>query len=98
MESNSPSLEQLHPKPGDDDRTTVDIVAVHGLDTSSPDTWTYDAKDDSPPVNWLVDSDTPHKSLPKARILIYNWVSNLFHPKGTVDLVVKTSPYDFCKI
>lgn len=38
------------------DGTTVDIIAIHGLDTESPRAWTY-KKDGSRSVNWLEDSD-----------------------------------------
>ncbi|ETS75089.1 hypothetical protein PFICI_13573 [Pestalotiopsis fici W106-1] len=33
-------LVQIYPKQGEETETDVDIIAIHGLDTRSPDTWT----------------------------------------------------------
>ncbi|KAI3326820.1 ARM repeat-containing protein [Xylariaceae sp. AK1471] len=93
--SNSASLPeglyQVYPDPKDQRPTDIDIIAVHGLDTTSPDTWTWRAKK-SPwtwiwpandsierDVNWLADSDMlPEATGERARIFMYNWPAKLF--------------------
>ncbi|KAK7430467.1 hypothetical protein QQZ08_002986 [Neonectria magnoliae] len=37
-------LTQVHPRPDDEAETDVDIIAIHGLDTKSPDTWIWTPK------------------------------------------------------
>ncbi len=49
------SLNKVHPSK-DDAKTDIDIIAVHGLDTKSPDTWTWvDRSNPKNKVNWLQD-------------------------------------------
>ncbi|KAF7545220.1 hypothetical protein G7Z17_g9344 [Cylindrodendrum hubeiense] len=70
---------------GDESETDVDIIAIHGLDTKSPDTWTWktNPKDPSDPgVNWLSD---PHMLLSKvgsARIFTCDWPADMFEPSN----------------
>ncbi|KAI0902005.1 armadillo-type protein [Annulohypoxylon nitens] len=58
----------------------VDIIAIHGLDTKSPDTWIHrDLKDpDRPEVNWLKDRDMLPKVVGRARIFTCNWPADLY--------------------
>lgn len=58
----------------------VDIIAIHGLDTKSPDTWIWkdpeDPTDQSRWVNWL--KDLLPERVGNARIFTYEWLSDLF--------------------
>src|SRR5947209_3040401 len=36
-------LHQVHPSPNGS-KTDIDIIAIHGLDTKSPDTWIWDPR------------------------------------------------------
>ncbi|KAI0852279.1 hypothetical protein F5Y00DRAFT_192622 [Daldinia vernicosa] len=54
----------------DSDNTTVDIIAIHGLDTESPRTWTYE--NGSRSVNWLKDEAMLPAAAPDARIYTYD--------------------------
>ncbi|KAI0854712.1 hypothetical protein F4860DRAFT_522539 [Xylaria cubensis] len=68
-------LEKVFPRDGEIDETTVDIIAIHGLDTDSPRTWTYKKGDSE--INWL------ERLLPAdvkdARIYTYNWDAKVFN-------------------
>lgn len=63
-------------------RSLVDersIVAVHGIETCSPKTWTAFEKDEEPRgrgVNWLVDEDILPRVVPQARIWVFDYNSN----------------------
>lgn len=60
--------------------TDIDIIAIHGLDTKSPDTWTWrDPKQPTNPgVNWLADEEMLPKTLDKACIFHCDWPADLF--------------------
>ncbi|PFH61127.1 hypothetical protein XA68_18134 [Ophiocordyceps unilateralis] len=63
--------------------TDVDIIAIHGLDTKSPDTWIWkDKKNIIPPVNWLSDSHMLPSRVGPARIFTCDWPADLFEPCG----------------
>ncbi|KAF7511003.1 hypothetical protein GJ744_005549 [Endocarpon pusillum] len=66
-------LVQVH-SPDENTETNVDIIAIHGLDTKSPDTWIWKSKDRK--VNWLTDL-LPNKVGP-ARIFTCDWPADLF--------------------
>lgn len=89
MPSHEVRLEQVHPpEPSTETDTDIDIIAVHGLDTQSPETWTW--RPDNPkdgPVNWLQDPRMLPAVEPRARIFTCDWPAGLFHPS---DLVQKT--------
>ncbi|KAI1416956.1 hypothetical protein F5Y13DRAFT_102746 [Hypoxylon sp. FL1857] len=70
-------LRKVVPTEGDTDNTTVDIIAIHGLDTESPRTWTY-KKDGSQGVNWLDDRRMLPAAVPSARIYTYDWNAKVF--------------------
>ncbi|KAH8894691.1 hypothetical protein GQ53DRAFT_821051 [Thozetella sp. PMI_491] len=59
------------------DNTTIDIVAIHGLETRSTRTWVFHKKDSSR-VHWLSDSDMLPAAVPEARIFTYDWNANYF--------------------
>jgi hypothetical protein len=91
LESSLEGLQQVYPDPRDERPTDIDIIAIHGLATKAPDTWTWSPRK-SPwatiwstntpharPVNWLADSDMlPAKVGERARIFTYNWPSKMF--------------------
>lgn len=58
--------------------TEIDIIAIHGLDTKSPDTWTWKSRDEGSDVNWLADSDMLPRQVQNARIFTYDWPAQLF--------------------
>ncbi|KAK0753569.1 hypothetical protein B0T18DRAFT_313554, partial [Schizothecium vesticola] len=62
--------------------TDIDIIAIHGLDTQSPDTWTWDPKGTR--VNWLEDPHMLPKRFPTARIFTCDWPADLFERPGFV--------------
>jgi hypothetical protein len=81
--------------------TDIDIIAVHGLDTKSPDTWTWKSprsaqtdssagdNHESRDVNWLKDSHMLPSEVGRARIFTCDWPAELFQSgdlvQGTID-------------
>ncbi|PQE15930.1 Tetratricopeptide-like helical domain protein [Rutstroemia sp. NJR-2017a BVV2] len=59
------------------DNTTIDIIAIHGLDTGSPRTWEY-RKNGGSAVNWISDGEMLPALVPEARIYTYEWNANCF--------------------
>ncbi|KAM6481749.1 armadillo-type protein [Trichoderma sp. SZMC 28011] len=82
-------LTQVNVNDTRDGRPDVDIIAVHGLDTRSPDTWTWRSKDrNKPDVNWLVDRDMlPHR-MKRVRIFTCNWPADLFQDSNSIPWTV----------
>lgn len=80
---------QVYPPPGTTIEPDVDIIAIHGLDTRSPDTWTWaDTSDQKQPcVNWLQDQNMLPSKVNRARIFTCDWPSDIFQ---TSNLVQKT--------
>lgn len=78
-------LRQVHPSPSNETKTDVDIIAIHGLDTRSPDTWIWDPK--GARVNWLEDPRMLPARFPAARIFTCDWPADLFEQP---DLIQKT--------
>ncbi|KID85464.1 nacht nucleoside triphosphatase [Metarhizium guizhouense ARSEF 977] len=73
------TLTQIHPLPGVDVETDIDIIAIHGLDTGSPGTWTWKFnRPDRHDVNWLADNDMLPSRVGQARILTCDWPAELF--------------------
>ncbi|KAK4182712.1 hypothetical protein QBC35DRAFT_395403 [Podospora australis] len=65
--------------PTDERETTMDVVAIHGLDTRSPQTWVAfenEADPHSRVVHWLKDSDMLPAFLSDTRIFTYDWNAN----------------------
>ena len=80
-------LRQVNPAKGEDD-TDVDIIAIHGLDTKSPGTWTWvNPRDPTESVNWLADPRMLPNEVGAARIFTYDWPADILQPS---DLVQKT--------
>ncbi|RWA07988.1 hypothetical protein EKO27_g7114 [Xylaria grammica] len=72
------SVFQVSPRPGENAETDVDIIAIHGLDTNSVDTWTWKPKPGGLPVNWLSDDNMLPSRVDSARIFMCDWPSDLF--------------------
>ncbi|KAI0100211.1 hypothetical protein GGR51DRAFT_564237 [Nemania sp. FL0031] len=76
-------LTQLHPDPyvpTDGNQETIDIVAIHGLDSRSPDAWTVWVKDGDPKsgnVHWLKDPHMLRSKIGNARILTHDWPASV---------------------
>lgn len=70
--------------------TDIDIIAIHGLDTKSPDTWTWvDPNDCNNTVNWLADPQMLPARFPTARIFTCDWPAGLFKEKSTIQMTVR---------
>ncbi|KAK4107003.1 hypothetical protein N656DRAFT_849775 [Canariomyces notabilis] len=80
------NLRQVYPSPENKIATDVDIIAIHGLDTQSPDTWIWDPKGIS--VNWLEDPRMLPKRFPTARIFTCDWPADLFEQPGFVQKMI----------
>ncbi|MCJ1424372.1 hypothetical protein MMC29_002260 [Sticta canariensis] len=76
-----PKLTQVSPRFSCKDRTTIDIIAVHGIETHSPKTWTAYERDEEPrgrATNWLCDKDMLPEAMPQACIWTYDYNSNCY--------------------
>jgi hypothetical protein len=68
--------------------TDIDIIAIHGLDTESPGTWTWvNPSDPTESGNWLADPRMLLSEVGAARIFTCDWPVDLLLPS---DLVQKT--------
>ncbi|KLP14898.1 Uncharacterized protein LW94_2076 [Fusarium fujikuroi] len=63
--------------------TGIDIIAIHGLDTKSPETWAYKTPDGQQ-VNWLVDGNMLSTEVPGTRIYTCNWPAAMFETNDSV--------------
>ncbi|KAH7628218.1 hypothetical protein B0T09DRAFT_290255, partial [Sordaria sp. MPI-SDFR-AT-0083] len=73
-------LNQVNKDNGD---TVIDIIAIHGLDTKSPDMWTWrDRRNPNVSINWL--ADFLPVDVEKARIFTLDWPANLLQPSELV--------------
>ncbi|KAK1773340.1 nacht nucleoside triphosphatase [Copromyces sp. CBS 386.78] len=78
-------LNQVNKENGDTDidDTDIDIIAIHGLDAKSPDTWTWrDRRNPKDSVNWL--AKLLPKEVGKARIFTLDWPADLLQPSDLV--------------
>ncbi|KAK5994851.1 Nephrocystin-3-like protein [Cladobotryum mycophilum] len=85
-------LQQVYPALDAPDDTTVDIIAIHGLDTSAPTTWECRSDDqrigdERKVINWLSDNDMLPKAVPRARIITYNWHTQF--SKDAIELTLR---------
>ncbi|SCV57521.1 uncharacterized protein FFB14_15185 [Fusarium fujikuroi] len=62
--------------------TGIDIIAIHGLDTKSPETWAYRTPEQQ--VNWLVDGNMLSREVPGTRIYTCNWPAAMFETNDSV--------------
>ncbi|KAK7423712.1 hypothetical protein QQX98_000902 [Neonectria punicea] len=72
-------LRQVAPT-DDDTKTTLDIVAIHGLETQSSRTWQFKRKpaQGGGVVHWLANSHMLPTAIPESRIFTYDWNSSSF--------------------
>ncbi|QYS93900.1 NACHT nucleoside triphosphatase [Trichoderma simmonsii] len=82
------SLTQVYPSPAADAETDIDIIAIHGLDTKSLDTWVWKSKLPYGDVNWLASPQMLPGRVGRARIFTCDWPSDLFEQP---DLIQKTT-------
>lgn len=68
----------------DDTNTDIDIIALHGLDTKSPETWTYQLKGKDKGVNWLLDSKMLPSNVGQARIFTCDWPADLIQKSDNI--------------
>ena len=87
-------LSLVSPRDGNPPNADVDIIAIHGLDTTSPGTWTWDTTKceesdiskhpDYPKghcvVNWLQDPGMLPAKVGSARIFTCDWPAAMFEP------------------
>lgn len=68
---------------GETDRG-IDIIAIHGLDAKSPNTWVFKdpKKTDAPKVNWLVDEAMLPTTVPNARIFTCDWPAEFYQTRA----------------
>ncbi|KAI0411229.1 hypothetical protein F5X98DRAFT_62079 [Xylaria grammica] len=77
-------LRQVHPPPEENAETDVDIIAIHGLDTNSEETWTWKSKKGGAEVNWLSNDKMLPFRVQSARIFTFDWPSDIFeHSNST---------------
>ncbi|KAL6795596.1 hypothetical protein J3E68DRAFT_450501 [Trichoderma sp. SZMC 28012] len=83
------SLTQICPTPDADasDETDVDIIAIHGLDAESPDTWVWKSKSPNQDTNWLASPRMLPGRIGPARIFLCDWPADLLEQP---DLIQKT--------
>ncbi|SCO92473.1 uncharacterized protein FRV6_16601 [Fusarium oxysporum] len=69
--------------------STLDIIAIHGLDTQSPRAWEYRNKPDDGGrvVNWLANADMLPAAIPEARIYTYDWNANYLRDSSVQTLL-----------
>jgi hypothetical protein len=67
----------LFGKSADKNDSGVDIIAVHGLDTKSPNTWTF-KEEGKADVNWLADKHMLPAEVSNVRIFTCDWPAELF--------------------
>ncbi|KAH0592867.1 hypothetical protein MHUMG1_09320 [Metarhizium humberi] len=80
-------LTQIHPSPDSNIETEIDIIAIHGLDTKAPETWTW--RDRCHPknnVNWLEQEDMLPHNVGNARIFVCNWEAEMFQKSTPTNL------------
>ncbi|PTB39549.1 hypothetical protein M441DRAFT_70668 [Trichoderma asperellum CBS 433.97] len=82
------SLTQIHPSPDADADTDIDIIAIHGLDTKSPDTWISKSCYPDEDVNWLACPRMLPERIGPARIFTCDWPADLLEQP---DLIQKTA-------
>lgn len=82
------NLCQVYPDPKNETTTDIDIIAIHGLDTRSPDTWTWKDPEDlgnkAKWVNWLQDPKMLPKAVERVRIFTCDWPADLLQPSDLV--------------
>ncbi|TFA99660.1 hypothetical protein CCMA1212_008530 [Trichoderma ghanense] len=82
-------LHQVNSIDESDGEPNVDVIAIHGLDTKSPDTWIWRSEDgEKPSVNWLSDPDMLPAKLERVRIFTCDWPADLLQDSDSVPWTV----------
>lgn len=71
----------------DEKETDIDIIAIHGLETSSPKTWEWEAGD-LKKVNWLSHPEMLPKTAERARIFCCDWLADLYERPNLIQKTV----------
>ncbi|KAJ5708376.1 hypothetical protein N7488_008177 [Penicillium malachiteum] len=86
-------LHRVYPTSENPDiETDIDIIAIHGLDTKSPETWQFkNVKENIVLCNWLKDKEMLPSKVGTARIFTIDWPAEMFErrhmePKGPIEL------------
>lgn len=80
---------QVYPPPENETETEVDIIAIHGLDTKSPDTWVWRASSsEQHDINWLSRPDMLPEKAGRARIFYCDWPARLFNEHSTIEMTI----------
>ncbi|KAM3483513.1 hypothetical protein MY8738_003056 [Beauveria namnaoensis] len=75
QQTNSEGLVLMH----DSTNADIDIIAIHGLDTKSPNTWTWkDPNDATKQINWLQNAEMLPSVVGRARIFTCDWPADMF--------------------
>lgn len=82
-------LIQVHPHDINEKETDIDIIAVHGLDTRSPDTWTWRRDHDNPGTNWLTADDMLPNIDKGVRIFTCDWPAAIFQKSTSIMMTLK---------
>lgn len=80
-------LSQVYPLEKETE-TDIDIIAIHGLDTKSPETWTWADRHhpEQRPVNWIQDLDMLPSEAPRARIFTCDWPADIFETRDLTQM------------
>jgi hypothetical protein len=73
------------------EETDFDIIAIHGLDTRSPDTWTWRDPNNhaGSGINWLSDPTMLPKLFPRAGIYTCDWPASLFNSADSIQSTIE---------
>ncbi|KAI0547023.1 armadillo-type protein [Xylaria curta] len=84
-------LNQVYPTSESETATNIDVIALHGLDTNSSETWTWKHRGnpEQQGVNWLKDPCMLPKRIPTARIFTCDWPASIFQEKHTIQMTMK---------
>ena len=82
-------LRQVNPAKIEAD-TDIDIIAIHGLDTKSPGTWTWvNSSDPTESINWLADPHMLPSEVGTARIFTCDWPADILQPSDVVQKTIE---------
>jgi hypothetical protein len=91
-------LLQVNPDKDETD-TDIDIIAIHGLDTGSPDTWIWRARSpNEQDVNWLAHPDMLPKEVERARIFYCDWPANMLQKRDSIPTTLEDSAGFFLRL
>ena len=100
QQTGSAGLVQIYPVDkcagGADIGIDIDIIAIHGLDTTSPDTWIWrDPANPKIQLNWLQDPKMLPSSMGRARIFTCDWPADMLQ-KSIPTTLEETAEFLLC--